>query len=104
MNSNNKPISVSYSDEKLRVLTEEYITMQKASFTFRGLCSYILYRAREEERTANKGLYETNQLSQADAERVSALLRKIIVENRLTTAPGCGDAFADETVFTKVKE
>ena len=78
--------------------------MQKASFTFRSLCSYILYRAMEEERTANKGLYETNQLSQADAERVSALLRKIIVENRLTAAAGCGEAFADDTVFAKVKE
>ena len=104
MTTTTNPISVDYSDEKLRILVEEYITMQKKEFTFKGVCSFILYRAMEEERTANKGLYETNQLSQADAERVSALLRKIIVENRLTAAPGCGDAFADDTVFTKVKE
>ena len=57
------PISVTYSDEKLRILVEEYITTQKKEFTFRGVCSYILYRAMEEERTANKGLYGTNQLS-----------------------------------------
>ena len=95
---------MTYSDEKLRILVEEYITMQKTEFTFKEVCSYILYRAMEEERTAHKGLYETNQLSQADYERASSILRKIIVENRLTAALGCGDAFADETVFTKVKE
>lgn len=98
------PITVTYSDEKLRILVEEYITTQKKEFTFRGVCSYILYRAMEEERTANKGLYGTNQLSQADCGRVSSLLKKIIGENRLTAASDCGDAFADDTVFTKVKE
>lgn len=51
MSTNAQPISVTYSDEKLRILIEEYITMQRKEFTFKGVCSYILHRAMEEERT-----------------------------------------------------
>lgn len=36
MNAN--PIKVDYSDTKLRILVEEYITMQRREFTFRGDC------------------------------------------------------------------
>ena len=44
MPTNNKSISVTYTDEKLRILVEEYITMQKKEFTFKGVCPYFLYR------------------------------------------------------------
>lgn len=37
MSTNNDPISVTYSDSKLCVLIEEYITMQKHDFTFKSL-------------------------------------------------------------------
>lgn len=95
------PISVKYSDSKLRILVEEYITMQKHDFTFKSLCSYVLYRAMEEEKTANEGLYESNQLSPVDCERISIILRKIVKEGRLT----CGtETFVDDTQFVKVKE
>lgn len=101
MTTNNKPIAVKYSDSKLRILVEEYITMQKHDFTFKSLCSYVLYRAMEEEKTASTGLYESNQLSPADCERISGILRKIVKEGRLT----CGtDTFVDDTQFMKVKE
>ena len=95
------PISVTYSDSKLRILVEEYITMQKHDFTFKSLCSYVLYRAMEEEKTANTGFFKSNQLSPADCERISSILRKIVKEGRLT----CGtDTFVDDTQFVKVKE
>lgn len=95
------PISVTYSDERLRTLVEEYITMQKYEFTFKGLCSYVLYWAKEEGKTANIGLYESNQLAAADCERISVILRKIISEGRIT----CNAAsFADDTLFVKNKE
>ena len=48
MSTNNNPISVTYSDSKLRILVEEYITMQKHEFIFKSLCSFVLYRAMEE--------------------------------------------------------
>ena len=95
------PISVTYPDSKLRILVEEYITMQKHDFTFKDLCSYVLYWAKEEGKTANTGLYESNQLSPADCERISNILNKIIKEGRLS----CGkDCFADDTQFVKIKE
>lgn len=101
MTTNNNPIAVKYSDSKLRILVEEFITMQKHDFTFKSLCSYVLYRAMEEEKTANTGLYESNQLSPADCERISIILRKIVKEGRLT----CGkDDFSDDTIFVKTKE
>lgn len=83
MNINTKPIAVTYSDEKLRILVEEYITQQENEFTFKGVCSYILYRAMEEERIKGDGLYESDELAPADCGRVSEILNKIIEENRI---------------------
>lgn len=95
------PIAVNYSDEKLRILVEEYITMQKHEFTFSGLCSYVLYWAKEEGKTTNKGLYASDKLEAADRERISVILRKIIGEGRIICN---GNAFADDTLFVKEKE
>ena len=95
------PITVTYSTERLRTLVEEYITMQKHEFTFKDLCSYVLYWAKEERRTANTGLYESNQLDTADCERISVILRKIIEEGRITCEV---KSFADDTQFVKTKE
>ena len=74
---------MTYSDEKLRILVEEYVTMQRKDFTFKGVCDYILYRAMEEERTTNKGLFESNQLSAADCERIKMILERIVEEGRI---------------------
>lgn len=79
-------IQVTYSDAKIRILIEEYIAMQRSEFTFSDLCSYILYRAMEEGRTVTDGLYDSNQLAPADAERVTAVLEKIVKEGRIAVA------------------
>jgi hypothetical protein len=101
MTNNNNQVSVTYTDSQLRILVEEYITMQKHDFTFKSLCSFVLYRAMEEEKTANTGLYKSNQISPADCERISNILRKIVKEGRLI----CGsDTFVDDTQFVKIKE
>lgn len=95
------PISVTYSDERLRTLVEEYITMQKHEFTFKDLCSYVLYWAKEEGKTANTGLYESNQLNPKDCDRLSHILEIIVKEGRITCKT---EAFANNTGFVKVKE
>lgn len=82
--NNNTAISVTYSDSKLRILVEEYITQQRSSFTFKGVCSYVLYRAMEDGRTIGTGLHESNQLSQHDCDRINRLLMKIAGEGRIT--------------------
>ena len=97
----NNSIKVTYSDEKLRTLVEEYITMQKQEFTFQGLISYVLYWAKEEGKTANTGLYESNQLDTDDCERISVILRTVINKGRITCEE---ESFADKTQFVKIKE
>ena len=92
------PIQVTYTDQQLRILIEEYIAMQRSEFTFKGVCSYILYRAMEEGRTANNGIYESNQLEQKDIKKVSAILKKIVGEGRITTT---SESYSDDTVFVK---
>lgn len=76
-------IKVTYSDSKLRIFIEEFIAMQKTDFTFKEVCSYILYSAMEEERTTNKGLYDNNQMHEDDCRRVSVILEKIVGEGRI---------------------
>lgn len=57
--------------------------MQKKEFTFKGVCSYILCRAMEEERTKGDGLYESNELAPTDCDRVSSILDKIVTVHRI---------------------
>lgn len=91
-------IQVTYTDQHLRILIEEFIAMQRSSFTFKGVCSYILYRAMEEGRTVNNGIYESNQLQIEDCDRVKSILQKIVYEGRLTTV---AEPYEDDTVLTK---
>lgn len=97
--TNNNPIKVTYTDQQLRILIEEFIAMQRSEFSFKGVCSYILYRAMEEGRTANNGIYESDQLEQKDCERVSAVLKKILAEGRLKVIVGKMDSKTDDTKF-----
>lgn len=95
--NNTTPIQVTYSDSKLRILVEEYITMQKHEFTFKDLCSHVLYWAKEEGKTANTGLYESNNLDAADGKRLSLVLEKIVGEGRIV-------ATDDNSRFLKTNE
>lgn len=94
---NNNSIQVTYSDDRLRTLVEEFITMQKREFTFKDLCSYVLYWAKEEDKTANNGLYESNELDKADSDRLIRVLEKIVLEGRIA-------ATDENTRFLKMKE
>jgi hypothetical protein len=78
-----KPISINYSDEKLRILVEEYITQQRSSFTLKGVCSYVLYWAMEDGHATGSALFESNQLSKTDCNRISVVLEKIASEGRI---------------------
>lgn len=84
--TNNTAITVTYSDSRLRTLVEEFIIMQKHEFTFKDLCSYVLYWAKEEGKTANDGLYESNELDKADSDRLACVLEKIVKEGRIVAA------------------
>lgn len=79
----NNTIGINYPYEKLRILVEEYITQQCSTFTLKGVCSYVLYWAMEDGHTTGAGLFESNQLSQADCERINQVLTKIVGEGRI---------------------
>lgn len=87
--TNNNSISINYSDEKLCILVEEYITQQKASFTLKGVCSYILYWAME----GNHTLYESYQMTEADSLRVKRNLEQIVKEGRIAVVADGGDTY-----------
>lgn len=69
--------------------------MQKHEFTFSGLCSYVLYWAKEEGKTVNTGLYESNQLDPKDCDRLKYCLDQIVQEGRIVAMP------SDDTNFVK---
>lgn len=79
----NNTISINYSDEKLRILIEEYITQQRTSFTLKDVSSYVLYWAMEDGHTSGTGLYESDQLAFADCDRISGVLVKLADEGRI---------------------
>jgi hypothetical protein len=86
----NKTIGIDYTDQRLRVLVEEYIIQQRGTFFLQGVCNYVLYWAMEEGHTTATCLYEGNQLCKSDCDKVKTVLDKIISEGRLiTTDDGC---------------
>ena len=79
------PIRINYSDARLRVLIEEYITQQRSAFTLQGVCSYVLYWAMEEgcASQSGNGLFEGDKLCGADCERISSALARVSAEGRI---------------------
>ena len=87
----NNAIGIDYSDQRLRVLVEEYITQQRGTFSLQGACAYVLYWAMEDGHTlpAAGAFYQSDKLSPSDCQRVSAVLQKIVQEGR-SAADGDG--------------
>lgn len=81
----NNTISINYSDEKLRILVEEYITQQRNAFTLKGICDYVLYWAMEDGKAnqSNDSLYEGNTICQSDCDRINRVLSVIDDEGRI---------------------
>lgn len=81
----NNPVSVTYTDAQLRNLVEEYITQQKAEFTLKGVCSYILYWAVEEGKVEDtESLIMCYELSSSCQYRIKNVLDAIIADGRIT--------------------
>ena len=97
MSLNTTPIAVTYTNAELRSLVEEFIFQQKKEFTFKSLCSFILYWAMEEGKTAGDGspVRESNQLEAGDCERLSDILESIVKDGRICKMPG------DDTRYLK---
>jgi hypothetical protein len=98
MTNINSTIQVSYTDTELHNLIEEFITHQKAGFTLKGVCSYVLYWAIEEGKVAGvEGPIESNELHPGDRDRVKRTLEAIVEDGRIAFAEG------DETKYDIIK-
>ena len=95
MSLNNTPIAVTYSNAELRILVEEFIFQQKKEFTFKSLCSFILYWAMEEGKTSRNGnsVRESNELPESDQDRVRCILESIVKDGRIAIAHGDNNRF-----------
>ena len=84
--TNNNTISIKYSDEKLRILVEEYITQQRNTITLKGVCSYVLYWAMEDGKAMQEGesLFDGSAIKDGDQQRISHILDTIAADGRLT--------------------
>ena len=88
MKNDTNHISLTDSDSELRNLIEEYITQQKAEFSFEGVCSYIAYWSMEDgmKTGSSKIIYESNKIQPNDLERVRRVLDAIIRDGRITAS------------------
>ena len=88
--SPNNPITLTYSDAELRILVEEFVAQQKMEFTFKSLCSFILYWAMEEGKTAGNDsvVRESNELQVSDQNRARLILESIAKDGRIALANG----------------
>lgn len=86
--SPNNPITLTYSDAELRILVEEFVAQQKMEFTFKSLCSFILYWAMEEGKTAGNGsvVRDSNELQGSDQNRARLILESIARDGRIALA------------------
>lgn len=95
MPSSHKTITLSYSNAELRTPVEEFIFQQKKKFTFKSLCSFLLYWAMEEGKTAGNGgaVRESNELQERDQDRVRRILESIVKDGRIAIAHGDNNRF-----------
>ena len=95
MSLNNNPIAVTYTNAELRTLVEEFIFQQKKEFTFKSLCSFILYWAMEEGKTAGNGsaVRESSELQDSDQDRVRRILETTVKDGRIAIAHGDNNRF-----------
>ena len=93
--SPNNPITLTYSDAELRILVEEFVAQQKMEFTFKSLCSFILYWAIEEGKTAGNGSFvrDSNELQGSDQGQVRCILESIVKDGRIGIAHGDNNRF-----------
>ena len=89
------PIALAYTDSELRTLVDEFIFQKKKEFTFKSLCSFILYWAMEEGKTAGNGsaIRESNELRESNQGRVQSILDSIVKDGRIAIVHGDNNRF-----------
>lgn len=84
------PVPVTYTQEELRQVIEDYLNDVTTEFSFRGLCSYIIDKAITEGkvRDANHTQYSSREINPSSAIEVSKYLWELIWDKRIFIAFG----------------
>jgi hypothetical protein len=69
-----------YTPSELSILVEEYMTQQPSQFTLKGLCSYIVYWGKEDNRLSS------HQLPPEQHQTVGHILERIVRDGRIRLA------------------
>lgn len=92
---NPNPVPVTYTQEELKQVIDDYLNDVATEFSFRGLCSYIRDKAIAEGkvRDASHTQYSSREMSPLSAIEVSKCLWELIWEKNLHCLwrePVCG--------------
>ena len=88
-------MSVTYTNSKLRSLIEEYITQHKNVITLKGVCSYVLYWAVEDNKVVDEEskLFDGNELHLCDQNRIQFILESIVKDGRIAVVHDCDTTY-----------
>ena len=84
------PVPVTYTQEELRQVIEDFLKEGTTEFSFRGLCSYIVDKAIKDGmvRDASHTQYSSRELSPLSAIEVSKCLWELIWDKKIFIAFG----------------
>ena len=84
------PVSLTYSEEELRTIIEQYISAQDYEFSYKSICHYVLDKAKQEGKVPNAGCtqYSSSELNPFSGIVVSRLLWEMIWEKKIFVAFG----------------
>ena len=84
------PVPITYSQEELKQVIEDYLKEVDTEFSFRGLCSYIVDKALKEGKVcdASHTQYSSREMSPLSAIEVSKCLWKLIWDKKIFIAFG----------------
>lgn len=84
------PVPVTYTQEELNQVIEDFLKGGTTEFSFRGLCSYIVEKAIKEGKVPNAShtQYGSRELNPSSAIEVSKCLWELIWDKRIFIAFG----------------
>lgn len=84
------PVPVTYTQEELRLVIDDYLNDVTLEFSFRGICSYIIDKAITEGKVpdASHTQYSSREMSPLSAIEVSKYLWELIWDKKIFIAFG----------------
>lgn len=106
MNYDPNPVSLTYTEDEVRKLVNEYVQEQTREFSYKSVCAFILRHAIEEGKVPNADhtQYSSNELNPVSGVMVSKVLWELIWNKTIFIAFGKNpytNGFYDDTRLCK---